>query len=147
METKTRLADDRDADALAALAGQLGYPSSPVEILARVRKLRTLSDHAIFVTESGGKVVGWLHVQTRRSLELPEYGEITGMVVDQASRSQGIGANLVQEAALWASRQGLAALRVRSNVVRERTHTFYEKLGFSLTKSQKVFMKDLHTKA
>jgi GNAT superfamily N-acetyltransferase len=143
MTTTIRPAKDQDAAALAALSGQLGYPSSPADILSRLQQIRPLPDHAILVAERDGAVSGWLHVQTRRSLETPEYGEITALVVDERLRGQGVGAELVAAAATWASRQGLPVLRVRSNVVRERTHSFYEKLGFSLSKSQKVFAKDL----
>jgi len=32
---------------------------------------------------------------------------------------------------------------VRSNIVRERAHDFYLRLGYTITKSQKVFRKKL----
>ena len=38
---------------------------------------------------------------------------------------------------------GLPTLRVRSNVIRERTHSFYRKQGFAAAKSQMVFEKSL----
>ncbi len=143
MNTKIRLAEDQDAAVLSELAGQLGYPSSAGDILARVRKFRTLTDHAVFVAEEAGRVVGWLHAQTRRSLELPEHTEITGMVVDEKQRGRGVGAALVQAAETWTRRQGLPFLKVKSNIVRDRTHAFYQRLGFGLNKTQKVFVKEL----
>ena len=52
------------------------------------------------------------------------------LVVDESRRGLGIGAALVDAALDWAAGQGFDTLRVRSNVVRERTHAFYERLGF-----------------
>jgi PhnO protein len=63
---------------------------------------------------------------------------IRGLVVDETRRSAGIGAALVEAAAEWTARHGFRTLRVRSNVVRERTHGFYERQGFTRAKSQLV---------
>jgi GNAT superfamily N-acetyltransferase len=65
------------------------------------------------------------------------------MVVDENHRSQGIGAALVKAAIGWADEHGFRTVRVRSNVVRERTHAFYERLGFSRTKTQVVFVRPI----
>jgi GNAT superfamily N-acetyltransferase len=62
-------------------------------------------------------------------------------VVDETRRSRGTGAALVEAAVEWAGRHGFRNLRVRSNVVRERTHAFYERLGFTRLKQQVVFVK------
>ena len=143
METNIRPAQDRDAEIMAALSHQLGFPATADDILKRMRRFRELPGHAIIVAECEGAVAGWLHIQVRGSLELAEYAEISGMVVDERRRGLGIGAELVRAAEAWVIRQGLTVLRVRSNVVRDRAHSFYQNLGFSLKKSQKVFSKDL----
>ena len=52
---------------------------------------------------------------------------------------KGIGADLVAAAQKWLQARGIGSLRVRCNAVRDRAHRFYERLGFRLTKSQKVF--------
>jgi GNAT superfamily N-acetyltransferase len=143
MKTTIRPALECDAPMLAELSLQLGYPTSAEEVLSRIKRLKTSPDHAILVAEQSGPVRAWIHVQRRASLESPDYAEITGMVVDEDCRGQGLGARLVDAAEAWGRRQGLQTLRVRSNVVRTRTHAFYERLGFGLAKSQKVFQKDL----
>jgi len=61
--------------------------------------------------------------------------------VAEAQRSGGVGAALVAAAEEWARVKLCARIRVRSNVVRERTHRFYERLGYRVVKSQKVFDK------
>jgi GNAT superfamily N-acetyltransferase len=50
---------------------------------------------------------------------------------------------LVERGEQWARERGLAVIGVRSNVIRERAHVFYVRLGYTVTKSQKVFRKTL----
>jgi ribosomal protein S18 acetylase RimI-like enzyme len=51
----------------------------------------------------------------------------------------------VVEAQNWARLHGARQLRVRSNVVRERAHGLYRRLGFAETKRQAVFDKELES--
>ena len=46
---------------------------------------------------------------------------------------------LVDYAKVWAQTKNVSSLRVRSNTVRTATHAFYERRGFIVSKSQKVF--------
>ena len=134
-----------DAEALAALAGQLGYPSTPAEIEARLRLLHAHPDlHAVYVAEDpGGAVAGWLHVFVSAHLESDAFAEVGGLVVDERQRGGGVGEALVRQAEAWARERGLGQPRVRSNVVRERAHRFYERQGFERLKDQVVFQKRL----
>jgi GNAT superfamily N-acetyltransferase len=50
-----------------------------------------------------------------------------------------VGKLLVQAAVRWAAERGYAKVRVRSNVVREDAHRFYEREGFQRAKTQAVF--------
>jgi hypothetical protein len=50
---------------------------------------------------------------------------------------------LVERGEEWARQRRLAVIGVRSNIIRERTHAFYERLGYAATKTQKVFRKML----
>jgi len=139
---KIRHATPADADAIADLATQLGYPSSPEEAEARLRDLATRPETAVLVAESAnGVAVGWIQVVGAYRVDSEPYAEIAALVVDAAHRGGGIGAELVAAADDWAVRHGFRTLRVRSNVVRERTHAFYERLGFARTKSQVVFAR------
>lgn len=87
--------------------------------------------------------MGWVHVFLSRLLESDPEAEIGGLVVDQHHRGLGIGQRLVEEAERWARRQRCRSVRLRSNVIRTRAHAFYERLGFKVVKSQKVFRKSL----
>jgi predicted N-acetyltransferase YhbS len=138
-----RAARASDAAAIARLSAQLGYPTSIEETEARLRDVLKRRDGAVLVAEDEGDVVGWIHVVGNHTIEAEPFALILGLVVDEARRSRGIGASLVEAAAEWAASQRYRAIRVRSNVVRERAHAFYERLGFDRAKSQVVFVKRL----
>jgi GNAT superfamily N-acetyltransferase len=130
-----------DAATIAGLATQLGYPSRPEEAEARLRDVMSRPENAILVADWEGTVAGWIHVAGSHHVETAPFAEILALVVDEARRSGGIGAALVEAAAEWAGQQGFATVRVRSNVIRERAHAFYERLGFARLKSQVVFSR------
>ncbi|HEX2833390.1 MAG TPA: GNAT family N-acetyltransferase [Thermoanaerobaculia bacterium] len=132
-----------DAAALAMLAGELGYPSTETEMRARLARVSASAGDAVLVATVESETAGWMHLAEVLSIETGSYVEIRGLVVHAPLRSHGIGARLVAAAEEWARARGLARMRVRSNVVRERTHTFYERLGYAVTKTQKTFDKSL----
>jgi len=109
----------------------------------RLSALSESRNDAIFVAVLGLAPVAWIHVGLVTLLESPRHAEIRGLVVTASLRSYGIGAELVAVAEDWARTHGVSRIRVRSNLVRERTHAFYERLGYTTTKSQKVFDKPL----
>lgn len=140
---KIRAASRSDGAAVASLAGELGYPACAAEISERLAVLASSPDDAVFVAILGLTPVAWIHVAIVTLLESPRHAEIRGLVVTASLRARGLGAQLVARAEEWARERGAPRMRVRSNAVRERTHAFYERLGYSVTKSQKVFDKPL----
>ena len=59
-----------DVDAAARLATQLGYPSTPEEVLRRFHAIASLPEnHVIVAASEAGTVVGWIHVFGNRLLE------------------------------------------------------------------------------
>jgi GNAT superfamily N-acetyltransferase len=138
-----RPASPADVDRLAALAGQLGYPSTPVQIEKRLRAIADDSGHAVFVAEQNGAVAGYLDVFVLRTVESEPRAEVAGLVVDENVRSLGVGRRLMEHAEEWARAQGCNLVSLRSNVIRARAHAFYERLGYTLVKTQKAFRKQL----
>jgi GNAT superfamily N-acetyltransferase len=132
-----------DAPELARLSTQLGYPMTPEQAVARLAELAGHGDHLILVARSGGRAAGWLQVSRTRIFETPDSAEIAGLVVDEARRGHGIGPQLLRVAEDWARRAGCRALRVRSNVIRERAHAFYRREGYRDVKTQCVLEKKL----
>ncbi len=143
-ELKIRQAKPGDAPRIAELSGQLGYPATASQIRQRLRAVRPASHHAVFVAE--GKdvgVVGWLHVSKQPLLEVEIRAEVNGLVVSEGHRSLGAGARLLAAAEDWARKHGCKSMSVRSNVIRERAHQFYERTGYEHYKTQKSFRKPL----
>jgi GNAT superfamily N-acetyltransferase len=131
-----------DVPAIASLNGELGYPTTPEEMRPRVEAILALPDeHALLVAIVDSDVAGWIQVSLVATIESGTFAEIRGLVVSGTHRSLGIGARLVDAAEEWARSRGMTRIRVRSNVVRVRTHAFYEGLGYGLKKEQKVFDK------
>jgi GNAT superfamily N-acetyltransferase len=132
-----------DSAVVADLCGQLGYPATPDQVLERIGRVERLTRAALFVGEEEGRVIGWIHVAIIQVLEADLYAEIGGLVVDSGHRSRGAGGVLVDAAEEWARSQGCGAMRVRSRIMRERAHAFYERLGYARIKTQHSFEKRL----
>lgn len=139
-----RRARANDAPQLAELSGQLGYPTTAKVITKRMRKLKSASQNVLFVAEAhNAGVVGWTHVSVTHLVEVGTRAELNGLIVAEGQRSLGAGARLLEAAEDWARRHGCPSMSVRSNVIRERAHKFYERQGYEHYKTQKAFRKSL----
>ena len=123
-----------DAEEIAALMNQLGYDVPVVEIAQRLR--RREERRAVFVATRGDRVVGWVAVCTDETFVEGFGAHLEGLVVDEAARSLGAGAHLIEVAETWARNRGCNEIRVQSNVVRRRAHAFYKRHGYATIKSQ-----------
>ncbi len=129
---------------IAELSLQIGYPVSPDVVRARLKTVLCDEDHVPIVPESDGKqIVGRLHATVSRSLVDGLTCQIAGLVVDENSRRNGIGRALMQHAEAWAAHRGLKSVSLRSNIVRDGAHTFYERLGYERVKTQHAYRKRL----
>lgn len=96
MLMRIRTAVPEDADAIAVLAGQLGYPTGTEEVRSRMTGLADDDDHTVFVCESASRTVcGWTHVHVVTSLYMDKVAELSGLVVDEQQRGKGIGQMLL----------------------------------------------------
>lgn len=138
-----RRAARADADAIAQLSGELGYPTDRATMARRIQALSASADHAVFVACRADRLVGWIHVAAVRHLQADTRAEIGGLVVASEVRGERIGARLVRAAEEWAADAGLATIVVRSQIAREAAHRFYEREGYARTKTSAVFTKSL----
>jgi GNAT superfamily N-acetyltransferase len=132
-----------DAEQVAALTSELGYPSNADQISRRFARIDAQPDQAILIAEEAGVAVAWLHVGVHGYLESDAFAEILGLVVGGGHRSHGVGRALLNAAEEWARAHDCASVRVRSRVARERAHAFYEQNGFRRLKTQHCFEKTL----
>lgn len=134
-----RTARRDDAPALARLSGQLGYPSTEAQVHARLVLLDD-PERTLLVAEGRGEITGFVDVHVQRTVEEEPYAEVGGLVVDEAWRSGGVGAALLAAAADWSRTRGLARLWIRANRARgSATHDFYEHVGCTRVKDQRVY--------
>jgi GNAT superfamily N-acetyltransferase len=140
--TSVREALLTDAQRIAALALQLGYESPVAHVERQLQRIDDENTVFVAVVPRVG-VVGWIAVALRNAITDSGRADIEGLVVEDEYRSNGIGRLLVEAAEGWARRRGCTSMRLVSNVVRERAHEFYKRLGYDVLKTQHAFKKSL----
>jgi len=130
-----------DAEEISRLSAELGYAADVAVMRERLAVLTSHPDHRISVLEEGNTLLGWISIEHRRTLQSGERIEIVGLVVDSRFRGTGIGRTLVSDAERWARERGLGTICVRSNVERDISHPFYERLGYVRRKTQHFYSK------
>jgi GNAT superfamily N-acetyltransferase len=137
-----RGADFEDAEALAELMSQLGYPTREDEMAARLRLILPCSDYLVAVAVREGHAVGVVAALMGLSIELNgRYGRVTALSVAEGQRGQGIGALLLAHAESWLRVHTAAACIVNCSTRRADAHRFYEREGYHVTGLR--FHKDL----
>lgn len=139
MNNQIRKIAVEDAESIAVLSEQLGYPLPVAEIIERIKEISSKEDHIAFVASENEKIVGWIHAFKAVLLESRPFIEIGGLVVDENFRGKGIGKRLVQSVQQWSVEKNINEIRVRSHVKRKEAHRFYTTIGFTEIKEQKVF--------
>jgi GNAT superfamily N-acetyltransferase len=139
-----RPANHADAAALAVLSTQLGYPTSEDEARRRLTQIAGNPENLILVAEQPeGRVIGWLNAYLCQLVESDLHAEIGGLVVDEEYRGSGTGRLLMRHAEQWAREKNCRTVSLRSNIIRERAHEFYQRLGYQIVKTQHAFRKIL----
>jgi (aminoalkyl)phosphonate N-acetyltransferase len=142
--TRIRPMRAEDAAAVADLTTQLGYPVDAAELARRFDAVSARSDDAVLVaTDADDRPIGWIHVGLLVGLAVSHAAGIHGLVVDEAERSAGVGAALVEAGEAWARDRGVSTITVRSRIARVRAHRFYARLGYREIKRSLVFEKAL----
>lgn len=136
-----RRARPDDAEPIAVLMAQLGYNVPAPAITARLQRLGERRD--VFVATDGGRVVGWAALLIDEAFVEGFGAFLEGFVVDEAARSHGIGATLLEAVEARARERGCGEIRVQSNVLRERAHSFYERNGYTKVKAQYQLRKPM----
>ncbi|SDL66385.1 Ribosomal protein S18 acetylase RimI [Glycomyces sambucus] len=133
-----------DADAVAVLLGQLGYPQHE-GVAARLEAWHADPSSAAFAPESEDGVLGVIAVHVCPYFERPgAWGRIVALVVAETARGQGVGARLVAAAESFAAARGCERMEVTSNDRRADAHAFYEARGYTVQNGRSSrFLRDL----
>jgi GNAT superfamily N-acetyltransferase len=138
MEISLRKINVGDSEEVAQLSKQLGYEVSIEQTKYNITATLENKHCQAYVAIFENKVVGWIFVAHIILIESPAFCEIRGLVVDDKYRRHNIGKLLVEKVKQWCKEKS-DKLRVRCNVKRKDAHTFYEHVGFTEKKEQKVF--------
>ena len=132
-----------DAKAIVHLSHQLGHRFTVPETTERLKAIIGNKTNCAFVAVEAGEVTGWIHGFCAIRITSEPFIEIGSLVVDEKARSTGVGSRLIQKVMEWGVQHSILHIRVRTNTARTETHRFYQKLGFTETKEQKIFVLKL----
>jgi GNAT superfamily N-acetyltransferase len=132
-----------DAEAVAALSGQLGYSCSAEDLRERIEELSRTADRVAFAAVTAGQIIGWIDAAMERHLQYAASAVIGGLVVREDMRGLGVGKRLCLEVEEWARSKSVPVVRVRSQIKREAAHRFYLRDGYSKVKTSFVFEKSV----
>jgi GNAT superfamily N-acetyltransferase len=133
MDPTIRDARPADADAIARLLTQLGYPTEAEAVASRLDRLLIVGDRVV-VAELDGAVVGLAHLQVTPAIERDRpAAKLGALVVDEAHRGHGIGRLLVEAMEGEARRRGCELLFLTTSERRDDAHAFYEHVGLEQT--------------
>ena len=140
---KIRVASQNDAKAIAEIYNvDLGYETDEKRIFDRLGKIDE-NREAVFVAETGEKVVGALHIEKYSTLYYKDIANILSLAVNGKHRRGGVGKALISAAENWAKSKNLPEIRLESSMLRKPAHEFYRAMGFDSEKEQIRFLKKL----
>jgi len=125
-----RLADAADAESIATLFTDEGYPAGPSDIVARLERFSTA--HArVIVAEHEGALLGFIAIHALPRFEHDDWiVRILALVVDAGARERGVGRALMAEAERVAGEIGAAFIELTAGHHRPEARQLYESLGY-----------------
>ena len=125
-----RPATPADADRLASLLTDEGYPAGSSDLAARLERYGSMGS-IVLVAEAAGEVIGFVSVLILPRFEVAElFARITSLVVDAGVRERGIGRLLMQAAEDAARDAGASFLEVTAGHHRPDARRLFESLGY-----------------
>lgn len=125
-----RPATPADADAIATLFTDEGYPAGPSDIVVRLG--RFAGDTArVLVAEHDGALLGFIALHAVPRFEHDDHiVRILALVVDAGARERGVGRALMAEAERVATDLDAAFLEITAGHHRPEARRLYESLGY-----------------
>ena len=136
MKPEVREANTRDIPEMARLFAILGYDIAEDLLAERFAELSAAGEHALVFPDPEDahalRGLATLHVTPVLHRAGP-VGRVTALVVDTASRNQGIGRALMAAAERWLTERDCVLIEVTSNLRRTDAHAFYDRIGYERT--------------
>ena len=125
-----RPATAADADAIATLFSDEGYPAGPSDIVVRLGRFSNDSAR-VLVAEHDGGLLGFIALHAIPRFEHDDHiVRILALVVDAGARERGVGRALMAEAERVAADLGAAFLEITAGHHRPEARRLYESLGY-----------------
>jgi GNAT superfamily N-acetyltransferase len=123
-----------DAEHVAKLITELGYPTTTRAMTTRLLELLADPSCVTFVADMAGHVIGVAGAALGRYYEKDgSYSRVTVLVVASTARGRGIGTRLVEAIERWSASREARDVIVNSGVHRADAHAFYRRRGYSHT--------------
>ena len=128
-----RAATADDAERIAMLFTDEGYPAGPTDVVARLAHFGG-PDARVSVADVGGEVLGIIALHALPRFEHDDtIVRILAVVVDPGVRERGIGRLLMEEAERFGREIGAAFVEVTAGHHRPDARHLYESLGYDAT--------------
>lgn len=125
-----RPAVDADAERIAAIFTDEGYPAGPSAIVARLARFGG-PESQVVVADRGGEVIGFIAFHALPRFEHDDVVvRILALVVDAGARERGLGHVLMAAAEQFARERGAAFVEVTAGRHRPEARQLYESLGY-----------------
>ena len=125
-----RLAGAADAESIAAMFTDEGYPAGTSDIVTRLERFAT--PHArVIVAEHDGALLGFIAIHALPRFEHDDWiVRILALVVDAGARERGVGRALMAEAESVGREIGAAFIELTAGHHRPEARHLYESLGY-----------------
>ena len=125
-----RLAEPSDAEAIAALFTDEGYPAGPSDIVARLERFASAHSRVV-VAEHEGALLGFIALHALPRFEHDDrIIRILALVVDAGARERGVGRALMAEAERVGREVDAAFVELTAGHHRPEARHLYESLGY-----------------
>jgi GNAT superfamily N-acetyltransferase len=125
-----RPAQAGDAERLASLLTDEGYPAGATDLAARIARF-SMPESRVIVAEAGGEPVGFVAFHLVPRFETDDrFARIVALVVDPGVRERGVGSLLMTEVERVAVEEGVAYLEITAGHHRPEARQLYESLGY-----------------
>ena len=127
-----RDAELTDAEALAALMGELGYKTTAAEMTARLEAILPDLRYRTFVAILDNQLCGMIGTVAQPSHEHNDLsGRIVALVISKPMRRRGVARKLIAAAEKDFAKRAITRVSLTTRLTREEAHRFYEQLGYN----------------
>jgi GNAT superfamily N-acetyltransferase len=128
-----RPATEADAEAIAALFTDEGYPAGPSDIVERLTRFSSEYSR-VLIAEHEGALLGFIALHAMPRFEHDDrILRILALVVDAGARERGVGRGLIAEAERIGTELSAAFIEITAGHHRPEARRLYESLGYDAT--------------